>query len=145
VADADEQQPVRTGVCALTLAQPAVLYDGLKSGELTPEDLDPDLAGVQVWVRFEGPCRLHPEGDCPAVTVHEFAADATSCSYAYCDPDGPMPETTTDVGAVRLLWSNGLVEAIGPSRQPSPHPVLGQPAGAPSSAAMVASPMVVTR
>ena len=94
------------------------LYDALNTGRLTPQDLDPDLAAIQVWVRLVEACALHPDGACGAVAIHEFAVDATSCIYARCDPDGAVPETTTDIAAVRLLWSNGQAEAIGPERLP---------------------------
>ncbi len=32
-----------------------ILYDGLIAGWLSPEDLSPDLAGIQVWVRLAEP------------------------------------------------------------------------------------------
>ena len=77
-----------------------VLYDGLNAGWLSPEDLSPDLAGIQVSVRLAEPCTLHPDGSCQSVAVHEFAVDeTTSCIYAHCDPDGAVPETTTDIVA----------------------------------------------
>ena len=110
----------------MTMTPFPVLYDGLNSGSLTPQDLDPDLAAIQVWVRFVEPCGLHPGGGCDAVAIHEFDVDATSCIYARCDPDGPVPETTTDIAAVRLLWSDGRAEAIGPARLPYLHPILAR-------------------
>ena len=102
-----------------------VLYDGLNAGWLSPEDLSPDLAGIQVWVRMAEPCTLHPS--CQSVAVHEFAVDeTTSCIYAHCDPDGPVLETTTDIVAVRFLWSDGRAEVIGPARTPYLHPILAR-------------------
>jgi hypothetical protein len=104
-----------------------VLYDGLNAGWLSPEDLSPDLAGIQVWVRLADPCRLHPDGGCQGVAVNEFTVDeAMSSIYAHCNPDGPVPETTTDIVAVRFLWSDGRAEAIGPSQSPYLHPILAR-------------------
>ncbi len=104
-----------------------VLYDGLNAGWLSPEDFSPDLAGIQIWVRLHEPCRLHPDGGCDSVAVHEFAVDeTTSCIYAHCDPDGPVPETTTDIVAVRFLWADGRAEVIGPSQSPYLHPILAR-------------------
>ncbi len=104
-----------------------VLYDGLNAGWLSPADLSPDLAGIQVWVRLTDPCRLHPKGGCQSVAVHEFAVDeTTSRIYAHCDPDGPVPETTTDIVAVRFLWGDGRAEAIGPAQSPYLHPILAR-------------------
>ncbi len=104
-----------------------VLYDGLNAGWLSPEDLSPDLAGIQMWVRLTKPCTLHPDGGCRSVAVHEFAVDeTTSCIYAHCDPDGPLPETTTDIIAVRFLWSDGRAEVIGPAQTPYLHPILAR-------------------
>ena len=104
-----------------------VLYDGLNAGWLSPEDLSPDLAGIQGSVRLAEACTLHPDGGCRSVAVHEFAVDeTTSCIYAHCDPDGPVPETTTDIVAVRFLWSDGRAEVIGPSQTPYLHPILAR-------------------
>ena len=114
----------------MTLTHIRVLYDGLNSGWLTPQDLDPDLAAIQVWVRFAQPCRWHPDGGCDAVAIREFDLDATSCIHARCDPDGPVPETTTDIVAVRFLWSSGQAEAIGPAQLPYLHPILARLQGA---------------
>ena len=55
-----------------------ILYEGLNAGWLSPEDLSPDLAGIQVWVRLAEACTLHPDGGCPSVAVHEFAVDETT-------------------------------------------------------------------
>ncbi|MGI8777660.1 MAG: hypothetical protein ACR2LJ_09830 [Acidimicrobiales bacterium] len=104
-----------------------VLYDGLNAGWLSPADLSPDLAGIQVWVRFAEPCCLHPGGGCHDVAVHEFTVDSdTSCIYAHCDPDGAVPETTTDIVGVRFLWSDGRAEPIGPAQSPYLHPILAR-------------------
>ena len=46
----------------MTLTLFPVLYDGLNTRWLTPQDIDPDLAAIQVWVRFAEPCRRHPDG-----------------------------------------------------------------------------------
>jgi hypothetical protein len=108
----------------MTLPAFAALYDGLDTGWLAPEDLDPDLVAIQVWVRFADPCTLHPAGACHGVTVHEFAVDATSCLYVHCDPEGPVPPTTAEVAAVRFMWSDGRAEDIGPTQLPYLHPVL---------------------
>ena len=97
----------------MTMPLLAMLYDSLNTGTLSPEDIDPDLAAVQVWVRFVEPCPLHPDGGCDSVAVHEFAVDATSCIYARCDPEGPVPDTTIDIAAVRFLWGSGHVTDIG--------------------------------
>ena len=101
-----------------------VLYDGLNAGWLSPEDLSPDLAGIQVWVRLAEPCPLHHDPGCGQVAVHEFPIDGTSCNYAACDPDGVVPETTTDIVAVRFLWADGRAESIGPAQTPYLHPIL---------------------
>jgi len=114
----------------MTLTLFPILYDGLNSGWLTPQDLDPDLAAIQVWVRFAEPCRRHLDGGCDGVAIHEFDVDATSCIYARCDPDGAVPETTTDIVAVRFLWSSGQAEAIGPAQLSYLHPILARLQGA---------------
>ncbi len=104
-----------------------VLYDGLNAGWLSPSDLSPDLAGIQVWVRLAEPCTLHPGGGCHGVAVHEFPVDAATASiYAHCDPDGPVPETTTDIVGVRFLWSDGRAEVIDPAQVPYLHPILAR-------------------
>ena len=103
-----------------------VLYDGLNAGWLSPSDLSPDLAGIQVWVRLAEPCTVHPDGDCLAAAIHEFPVDGTGCIYGHCDPEGPVPETTTDVVAVRFLWADGRAEAIGPAQLPYLHPILAR-------------------
>jgi hypothetical protein len=103
-----------------------VLYDGLNAGWVTPEDLSPDLAGIQVWVRMAEPCTRHPAGGCPSVAVHEFPVSGPSCIYLHCHPDGPLPETTTDVVGVRFLWADGRAEAIGPAQTPYLHPILAR-------------------
>ena len=103
-----------------------VLYDGLNAGWLGPEDLSPDLAGIQVWVRFAEPCGRHPDGGCHDAAVHEFTVAGGSCIYAACDPDGPLPETTTEVVGVRFLWADGRAEAIGPAQTPYLHPILAR-------------------
>ena len=101
-----------------------VLYDALNAGWLSPEDLSPDLAGIQIWVRLAEACTLHPDGGCRSVAVHEFAVDQTSCIYAHCDPDGAVPETTTHIVAVRFLRGDGRAESIGPAQTPYLHPIL---------------------
>ena len=113
----------------MTMPLLAVLYDGLNTGWMTPEDLDADLAAVQVWVRFVEPCRLHPHGGCDSVAIHEFAVDATRCIYSRCDPEGPVPETTVDIAAVRFLWSSGHTTDIGAEQLPylRPHVARLQP------------------
>jgi len=103
-----------------------VLYDGLNSGWLSPIDLSPDLAGIQVWVRFAEPCTLHPDGGCHSAGVHEFGVDTAPCIYAHCDPDGPVPETSTDIVGVRFLWADGRAETIGPAQTPYLHPILSR-------------------
>ena len=103
-----------------------VLYDGLNTGWLGPDDLSPDLAGIQVWVHLAEPRRFHPHGGCHGVAVHEFGLDTTPCIYAHCDPDGPVPETTTAVVGVRFLWADGRAEAIGPAQTPYLHPILAR-------------------
>ena len=103
-----------------------VLYDGLRSGWLGPEDLSPDLAGIQVWVHLAAPCPRHPHGGCHRLAVHEFGVDTTPCLYAHCDPDGPVPETTTDIAGVRFLWGDGRAEAIGAAHAPYLHPILAR-------------------
>ncbi len=103
-----------------------VLYDGLNSGWLSPADLSPDLAGIQVWVRFAEACTLHPDAACHSAGVHEFGVDTAACIYAHCDPDGPVPETTTDIVGVRFLWADGRAETIGPAQTPYLHPILSR-------------------
>ncbi|MFN2505684.1 MAG: hypothetical protein ABR540_15870 [Acidimicrobiales bacterium] len=75
---------------------------------------------------WPSPAPSIPDGDCLAAAIHEFPVDGTSCIYGHCDPEGPVPETTTDVVAVRFLWADGRAEAIGPAQTPYLHPILAR-------------------
>jgi hypothetical protein len=37
-----------------------------------------------------------------------------------------VPETTTDIVAVRFLWADGRAESIGPAQTPYLHPILAR-------------------
>jgi len=74
-------------------------------------------------VRLADDCSLHRDGACHRVAVHEFAVATTPCIYAHCDPDGPVPETTTDIVGVRFLWADGRAETIEPAQTPYLHPI----------------------
>ena len=104
----------------------AVLYGGLNTGWLGPDDLSPDLAGIQVWVRLAEPCTRHPDGGCHGLAIHEFGVDTPPCIYAQCDPDGPVPDTTTDIAGVRFLWADGRAEVIGAAQAPYLHAILAR-------------------
>jgi len=104
-----------------------VLYEGLRAGWLGVDDLGP-LAGVQVWVRLARPCELHtaPGAPCRTFAVHEFGCDGTDSLYRLCDPDGPAPEVTREIAAVRVLWADGHAEQLGPEQERYLHPVVAR-------------------
>ncbi len=89
-----------------------VLYDGLNTGWLAPEDLHADLAAVQVWVRFAEPCSLHPGGGCHSLSVHEFAADGGASLYPHCDENGPRPVRQVFTG-LTIVVPVGLFGSLG--------------------------------
>jgi hypothetical protein len=103
------------------------IYQGLRAGWLSVDDLGP-LAGVQVWVRVARPCELHPEPGAPCrdLAVHEFGSDGTGTLYRLCDPEGPAPEVTGEVAAVRVLWADGHAERLGPEQEAYLHPVVAR-------------------
>ena len=97
----------------MTPSPSALLYDGLTDGWLHPEDLDADLVAVHFSVRLAEPCRLHPDGGCPDLAVHRFDP-AGARIHATCHPDGPAPQTTTEVVAVRFEWGDGRAADMSP-------------------------------
>lgn len=103
------------------------IYEGLRAGWLRVDDLGP-LSGVQVWVRLVQLCERHPEPGAPCrdLAVHEFATDGTDTLYRLCDPDGPAPEVTGEVAAVRVLWADGHAERLGPEQEAYLHPVVAR-------------------
>ena len=109
--------PVTTDVYQL-------LYEGLRDGWLALEDLDPDLAGVQVWLAVAGRCPLHPAPapHCRNLVVWELDAGGGTARDRHCDPDasGPAPDSQTVV-AVRVLWADGSAEVLGPGHGPYFH------------------------
>ena len=109
--------PVTTDVYQL-------LYEGLRDGWLALDNLDPDLAGIQVWLALAGPCPLHPDATppCHNVALWELDAAGGAARYRHCDPDGPEPQLDTQtVAAVRVLWANGSAERLGPAHSPYFH------------------------
>lgn len=105
-----------------------LLYEGLRDGWLTLDDLGPALVGVQVWLSLDGSCPLHPDDDdgCRRVVVHEFACDGTSARYRPCDPDAPVGEISAQVRAVRVLWADGRAQQLGPAELSYLHPVVAR-------------------
>ncbi len=106
-----------------------MIYQGLRAGWLTVDDLGP-LAGVQVWVRMARPCRLHthtePDASSRDLAVHEFGRDGSNTLYCPCDPEGPVPEVTGHVFAVRALWADGHAEVLGAEHESYLHPVVAR-------------------
>ncbi len=103
-----------------------VLYKGLQEGWLGPDDLSPDLAGIQIWVRLAKACPLHDDDGCHSLAVHEFGLDTPPTLYSHCDPDGPLPPTTDAIAGVRFLWSDGRAEVVGPTQAPYLHPIIAR-------------------
>jgi hypothetical protein len=106
-----------------------LLYEGLRDGWLCLDDLGPDLAGVQVWLALPGPCPLHDDAAAPCrnVVVREFDAGGAVARYRHCDPDGPQPTgDTEEVVAVRVLWSDGNAEVLGPEHAAYFHRVVAR-------------------
>jgi len=103
------------------------IYEGLRAGWLSVDDMGP-LAGVQVWVRLARPCQLHPTPGAPCrdLAVHEFGTDGSSTLYGLCDPNGPAPEVTGEIAAVRVLWADGHAERLGPEQEAYLHPVVAR-------------------
>jgi hypothetical protein len=104
------------------------LYEGLRDGWLTLDDLGPALVGVQVWLSLDEPCPLHPEGEgrCRGVVVHEFASDGTSTRYRPCGPGAPAGEAGALVRAVWVLWADGRAQQLGPAELSYLHPVVAR-------------------
>jgi hypothetical protein len=95
-----------------------LLHEGLRDGWLCLEDLGPDLAGVQVWLALPEACPLHqdPSAPCHNMAVRELDAAGAVARYRHCDPDGPEPPAATEaVVGVRVLWSDGRAETLGPA------------------------------
>lgn len=93
-----------------------LLYEGLRDGWLCLDDLGPDLAGVQVWLRLLEPCPLHddPAAPCHNVAVRELDAAGVVTRYRHCDPDGPEPPADDHaVVLARVLWGDGSAEVLG--------------------------------
>ncbi len=103
---------------SLTTDAYQLLYEGLRDGWLCLDDLDPDLAGIQVWLALDDTCPLHddPAAPCHNVAVQEFDAAGAVARYRHCDPDGaePPPDTRAVV-ALRVLWGDGNAEVLGPA------------------------------
>jgi hypothetical protein len=106
-----------------------LLHEGLRDGWLCLDDIDPDLAGVQVWLVLPDPCPLHddPAAPCHNVAVRELDAAGTLTRYRHCHPDGPEPPPDAgEVTAVRLLWADGTAEVLGPAHAPYFHRVVAR-------------------
>ena len=101
---------------SLTTDAYQLLYEGLRDGWLYLEDLDPDLAGVQVWLALGDACPFHDDRTppCHNVAIREFDTAGATARYRHCDPDSPEPPPDTGaVLAVRVLWGDGNAEVLG--------------------------------